>query len=240
MSRGEREVMYSIKYAANPIGIFAQWMFSIGSCVWNFCLCHKIRGLPKKPAPKNNNNNNYPTLPSSTECTECRTKENSETKGGKTKTKKLRSENLVLLRSASLCFRVCVCACFIFVLRFGPAKTTAKRKEKKKKITRRKSVSSSLRHNLCSRGRNFICDAKNSLQAALFDTFLPVCVTEHQCCICVRICVRVCGLLAAEVKCERVHTERVSYLWLPAVSLILMCKVFFWGENTWENFVHLK
>lgn len=33
MSRGGREEMYSIKYAANPIGIYAQWMFSIGSCL---------------------------------------------------------------------------------------------------------------------------------------------------------------------------------------------------------------
>lgn len=30
MSREGMEVMYSIKYAANPIGIYAQWMFSIG------------------------------------------------------------------------------------------------------------------------------------------------------------------------------------------------------------------
>lgn len=155
-----------------------------------------IRELPKKPAPKTTITTTLPHIQIA-QSVERKRIPNTRNERGETKTKKLRSENLVLLLSAfaaSLCFHVCVCVCFIFVLRFGPAKTTAKRK-KKKITTTRKSVrcekrknNSSLRHNLCccvlqiivagAEGRNFICDAKNSLQAALFDTFLSVCMWE--------------------------------------------------------------
>lgn len=52
MSRGEREVMYSIKYAANPIGIYAQWMFSIGFVCLELLFMPQNSWIAKKPALK--------------------------------------------------------------------------------------------------------------------------------------------------------------------------------------------